>query len=71
MKTELLKSRKQIRIYLAPGNTEDLKKLVAATELPETTICNAVIAAGLTALRKQGGAMTLPLRFRVDDSPKA
>lgn len=71
VKTEPLKSRKQVRIYLDAAHTEALQKCVNATELPETTICNAIVAAGLAALTKRGGAIHFPLRLTVDDPKKS
>lgn len=70
MKPELMKSRKQVRVYLDEKGTESLAKVVSLTELPETTICNALVHAGLAALEKGGFTIQLPLRFKVDDTKK-
>lgn len=67
MKEVLLKSRKQVRIYLNEANSEDLARLVEATELPETTICNALVSAGLVALRGHGYKINFPLRLKIEE----
>ncbi len=71
MSDTLLKSRKQVRVYLAETQEERMEKLVEATGINETKIANLILDAGLEAIFRNGASITLPLVLTIDkQSPK-
>lgn len=71
MSDTLLKSRKQVRVYLGETQEERLDKLVEVTGITETKIANLILDAGLEAIFKNGASITLPLVLTIGKpSPK-
>lgn len=59
----LLKSRKQVRVYLGTEVEKDLSSIVEHTGLTETAIASAIVAAGVKTLKREGCSIRIPMQF--------